>query len=195
MKIEIGINYYKTRDGHRVRINKTDGGGRYPIRGDIFVAEGWHPAEWMTDGKFTTSIEEDEWDIVSLWLEEPRASGIVEVINNALSSFVKSGYSTPESITLKSNDYQELYADLCSNTSRLAGGVYTAPESFTFYSMHGTLEVQQSRDKLQFNKDYVAKNVVANSPLGICLSCRECTKLVVYGDTDGHGLCSECAAA
>lgn len=48
---------YRTKDGHKVRIYATDGGGHYPIHGAIYVnnLRGWETIKWTAEGKFAGS--------------------------------------------------------------------------------------------------------------------------------------------
>jgi len=71
MKIEIGKSY-RTKQGKKVRIYATDGGGYYPIHGAELMDEGWHHNIWPDDGIYSHNDGADvSHSLVSLW-EEPK---------------------------------------------------------------------------------------------------------------------------
>lgn len=58
---------YQTRDGEKVRIYCTDGGGEYPVHGAIWNKD---PAEWLimwwtSEGKLSSDTE-DDFDLVEV---------------------------------------------------------------------------------------------------------------------------------
>lgn len=67
LRIEAGKQYF-TREGKRVRIYATDGGGTYPVHGAIlYESEGWCAMTWHADGSFqlvpvaADIVSEDDW--------------------------------------------------------------------------------------------------------------------------------------
>lgn len=52
---------YQTRDGEKVRIYCTDGGGDYPVHGAIWNinTEEWLSFQWTSEGKFHNGAEDD----------------------------------------------------------------------------------------------------------------------------------------
>ena len=50
---------YKTRDGRKVRIYATDGGGRNPIHGSVKDEDGWIFQVWPKSGRYFEDGDED----------------------------------------------------------------------------------------------------------------------------------------
>lgn len=67
MKIEVG-KFYKTRDGHKVRIYAIDGYSRFPIHGAKLFGGDWIQTKWEPDGFWNSNTESVD-DIVSEWSE------------------------------------------------------------------------------------------------------------------------------
>lgn len=65
MKIEVG-KFYKTRDGHKVRISANDGVLSDAIHGAVLNYSCWISCNWRGGGKSSDGIEND---IVSEWTE------------------------------------------------------------------------------------------------------------------------------
>ena len=70
MKIEKG-KFYKTRDGRKVEILKTDAKNAYPIVGLLTYSEGIERVcSWSDNGKFNAQcLEESPYDIIGEWEE------------------------------------------------------------------------------------------------------------------------------
>lgn len=74
MNIEVG-KFYRTRDGHKVRIYATDGASPYPIHGAILNTNGWSMSMWIADGihhRGDTSF----YDLVAEWIAKPEWPGV-----------------------------------------------------------------------------------------------------------------------
>lgn len=65
MKIEVG-KFYRTRDGHKVRIYATDGSGLFPVHGAIYYDDEWSISTWTSDG-LNMRGNESGIDIISEW--------------------------------------------------------------------------------------------------------------------------------
>lgn len=70
MKIEKD-RFYKTREGQKVTIYKTDCISMYPIHGSISICGKDQFATWTHFGKYSTGNDHGLWDIVSEW-EDPK---------------------------------------------------------------------------------------------------------------------------
>jgi hypothetical protein len=69
MKIEAG-KFYKTRDGHKVRIYALDGRPEFSVHGAILYDNGRDRCVWMPSG-FFHSRDRDSKDIIAEWAHEP----------------------------------------------------------------------------------------------------------------------------
>lgn len=71
MKIEPS-KYYKTRNGHKVRIYATDGSGHYPVHGAILRDNDWEERVWDANGSaYAKETIRASIDIVSEWSDAP----------------------------------------------------------------------------------------------------------------------------
>lgn len=69
MKIEKG-KFYRTRDGRKVEILKTDAKNAYPIIGITLHSDGYELcAHWCDNGMYLKSDEDDSYDIIGEWEE------------------------------------------------------------------------------------------------------------------------------
>ncbi len=66
--IEVG-KYYKTRDGHKIRIYAIDGHSHYSIHGAVLWDDGWEVIGWTQEGFYYWEEGESGVDIVSEWTE------------------------------------------------------------------------------------------------------------------------------
>jgi len=57
---------YRTRDGHKVHIYATDGGGPYPIHGAIRGFNFWQPSSWTKFGSYREHFEDHEYDLIEV---------------------------------------------------------------------------------------------------------------------------------
>ena len=66
--IEVG-KFYKSRDGHKIRIYAIDGYPNYPIHGAILGDDGWGVEQWTQEGFYLWRESECRADIISEWEE------------------------------------------------------------------------------------------------------------------------------
>lgn len=67
LKIESG-KFYRTRNGHKVRIYATDGGGEYPVHGAIYLDDGvWISRTWTSNGFYSSIDDTSDSDLISEW--------------------------------------------------------------------------------------------------------------------------------
>ena len=67
MKIEVG-KFFKTRDGHKVRIYAVDCGYDEPVHGAMLIDDQWVSESWDYNKKHRC---DDDFDIISEW-EDPK---------------------------------------------------------------------------------------------------------------------------
>lgn len=73
LKIEVG-KFYKTRDGHKVRIYATDGAREIcAIHGAYLMPIGWDNSAWYSNGSFYGNVD-SEFDIISEWIDKPEVN-------------------------------------------------------------------------------------------------------------------------
>jgi len=67
----ININKkYQTRNGQKVRIYVTDGGGEYPVHGAAWKNNKWYLHTWTESGKYEFISEPSDLDLIEVPIYE-----------------------------------------------------------------------------------------------------------------------------
>ncbi len=81
----------QTLDGRSVEIYRTDGGGEYPVHGEIFRPQDnvWMMSCWTADGKSCTGHTEDHSDDLVQISEKVRVHGYMNIYANGKTGSIR----------------------------------------------------------------------------------------------------------
>jgi hypothetical protein len=82
-KLEAG-NLYKTRNGTKIEIYRTDRGGKYPVHGAYFendFRKEWKQTDWTLEGQHTAG-DISNLDIIAPWTEDTGQLNLIGETHN-----------------------------------------------------------------------------------------------------------------